>query len=52
MNAAANQYVKPLNTTLFVTGKNLFDMTYMVDRARGIYPGIPLMVQLGAKWSF
>jgi len=52
VNAAMNQHVKPLNTTFFVTSKNLLDQTYMVDRARGIYPGIPLLIQLGAKWSF
>ena len=52
MNASANQYVKPINTTFFVTGKNLFDQLFMVDRTRGIYPGLPLLVQAGAKWSF
>lgn len=52
MNASANQYVKPLGTTFFVTGKNLLDQLYMVDRTRGIYPGLPLMVQAGAKWTF
>ncbi len=52
LNAAANQYVKPINTTFFVTGKNLLDHLYMVDRTRGIYPGLPLMVQAGARWTF
>jgi Fe(3+) dicitrate transport protein len=52
MNASANQYVKPLGTTFFVTGKNLFDQLFMVDRTRGIYPGLPFLVQAGAKWSF
>jgi Fe(3+) dicitrate transport protein len=52
MNASVNQYVKPLNTTFFVTGKNLFDQLFMVDRTRGIYPGLPLLVQAGAKWTF
>jgi Fe(3+) dicitrate transport protein len=52
LNAAANQYVKPINTTFFVTGKNLFDQIFIVDRTRGIYPGLPLLVQLGAKWTF
>jgi len=52
MNASANQYVKPINTTFFVTGKNLLDHTFMVDRTRGIYPGLPLLVQAGAKWTF
>ncbi len=52
MNASANQYVKPLDTTFFVTGKNLFDQLFMVDRTRGIYPGLPFMIQAGAKWTF
>ncbi len=52
MNASANQYVKPLDTTFFITGKNLFDQLFMVDRTRGIYPGLPLLVQAGAKWTF
>jgi len=52
MNASANQYVKSIDTTFFVTGKNLLDHTYMVDRTRGIYPGLPLLIQGGAKWTF
>jgi Fe(3+) dicitrate transport protein len=52
LNAAVNQYVRPINTTFFVTGKNLLDQLYMVDRSRGIYPGLPLMVQAGARWTF
>lgn len=52
MNAAVNQYVKPIKTTFFVVGKNLLDQLYMADRTRGIYPGLPLMVQAGAKWTF
>lgn len=52
MNASANQFVKPLGTTFFITGKNLLDQLYMVDRTRGIYPGLPFLVQAGAKWTF
>jgi Fe(3+) dicitrate transport protein len=52
LNAAANQYVKPLNTTFFLFGKNLLDNTFIVDRSRGIYAGLPLMVQAGARWTF
>jgi Fe(3+) dicitrate transport protein len=52
LNAAANQYVKSINTTFFVTGKNLLDQTFIVDRSRGIYAGLPLMVQAGARWNF
>jgi Fe(3+) dicitrate transport protein len=52
LNAAANQHVKPLKTTFFVTGKNLLDQLYIVDRTRGIYPGLPMLVMVGAKWTF
>ena len=52
LNAAVNQYVKPIKTTFFVTGKNLLDQLYMVDRSRSIYAGLPLMVQAGARWTF
>ena len=52
MNASANQYVKSIDTTFFLTGKNLFDQLFMVDRTRGIYPGLPFLIQGGAKWTF
>ena len=52
LNAAANQYVKSIKTTFFVTGKNLLDQLFIVDRSRGIYAGLPLMVQAGARWTF
>lgn len=52
MNASINQYVKPIKTTFFLIGKNLFDRDFMVDRTRGIYPGMPLLVQGGARWAF
>lgn len=51
-NAAVNYLVKPLNTTLFLTAKNLTDKTYIVDRARGILPGSPRLVQAGFKYTF
>lgn len=52
MNASVNQYVKPIKTTFFLVGKNLFDQTFIADRSRGIYPGLPLLVQGGARWTF
>ncbi len=52
LNTAVNQYVKPINTTFFFTGKNLLDQIYIVDRSRGIYAGLPLLLQAGAKWTF
>jgi Fe(3+) dicitrate transport protein len=52
LNTAVNQYVKPINTTFFFAGKNLLDQIYIVDRSRGIYAGLPLLLQAGAKWTF
>ncbi len=51
-NAVVNYEVRPWNTTFFVTGKNLFDKDYIVDRTRGIQVGSPLLVQAGAKYAF
>ena len=36
----------------FVTGKNLFDKTYIVDRTRGIQVGMPRLLQVGFKYAF
>lgn len=52
LNAAANQYVKPLEATFFLVGKNLLDQLFIVDRTRGIYAGLPLLVQGGVRWTF
>lgn len=52
LNASINQYVKKINTTFFLTGKNLLDQTVMMDRSRGIYPGLPALYMAGAKWTF
>jgi Fe(3+) dicitrate transport protein len=38
--------------TVFVTVKNLADDTFVVDRRRGIMPGIPRLVQGGVKFRF
>ena len=38
--------------TLFVTTKNLRDDTFIVDRRRGVMPGIPRLVQAGVKFQF
>lgn len=38
--------------TIFVTTKNLTDDTFIVDRRRGIMPGMPRLVQAGVKFSF
>ena len=51
-NAAVNYRYEPLKTTFFVTGKNLFDKEYIVDRTRGILSGTPRLVQVGARYDF
>ncbi|MFN0121093.1 MAG: TonB-dependent receptor domain-containing protein [Blastocatellia bacterium] len=38
--------------TLFITTKNLTNDTFIVDRRRGIMPGIPRLVQAGVKFRF
>ncbi|MDQ3805346.1 MAG: TonB-dependent receptor [Acidobacteriota bacterium] len=51
-NATANYRVERLHTTFFVTVKNVFDRLYVADRARGILPGQPRLVQSGLKFNF
>jgi Fe(3+) dicitrate transport protein len=51
-NATANYKVEKWKTTFFVTAKNIFDRTFVVDRSRGLLPGIPRLVQGGVKISF
>jgi len=51
-NATINYPVEPLRTTFFVTIKNLLDRTFIVDRARGILPGSPRLIQAGMNIHF
>ncbi|MBA2731877.1 MAG: TonB-dependent receptor [Acidobacteria bacterium] len=51
-NATGNYKVEKMRTTFFVTVKNVFDRTYIVDRARGILPGSPRLLQAGFKLRF
>jgi Fe(3+) dicitrate transport protein len=51
-NATANYNVETMRTTFFVTCKNLLDRTFIVDRARGILPSSPRLVQGGLKFRF
>ncbi len=46
-NATVNVEVPRLNSTLFVTVKNVLDRDYIVDRSRGILPGSPRLIQIG-----
>jgi Fe(3+) dicitrate transport protein len=52
LNASINQYVKKINTTFFFVGKNMLGQEAIMDRSRGIYPGLPALWQAGAKWTF
>ncbi len=51
-NATANYNVESLHTTFFVTVKNLLNSTFIVDRARGVLPSSPRLVQAGLKFRF
>jgi len=49
-NAAVNYDLG--RATLFFTVKNLLDDTFIVDRARGVLPGSPRLVQVGVRTRF
>ncbi len=51
-NATANYRIEKWKTTFFVTTKNIFDRTFIVDRTRGILPSGPRLLQTGVKVSF
>jgi Fe(3+) dicitrate transport protein len=50
-NASLN-YRFDKSLSAFVTGKNLLDKTYVVDRTRGILVGMPRLIQIGVKYAF
>ena len=49
-NASLNIPVR--RTTVFFTVKNLTDRLTIVDRSRGLLPGIPRLAQVGLRFSF
>lgn len=51
-NATANYKVEKWRTTFFVTAKNIFDQTFIVDRSRGILPSQSRLLQTGVKVTF
>ena len=51
-NATANYKVERWKTTFFVTAKNIFNRTFIVDRSRGILPSQSRLVQTGVKIIF
>jgi Fe(3+) dicitrate transport protein len=50
-NTTANYRLTP-HATVFLAVKNLFDRTVIVDRTRGLLPGIPRLVQAGVSVVF
>jgi Fe(3+) dicitrate transport protein len=50
-NATVNYRVTP-RATVFFTVKNVFDRTVIVDRTRGLLPGIPRLLQTGVSVVF
>lgn len=51
-NATANYKVEKWHSTFFVTAKNIFNKTFVVDRSRGILPSQGRLLQAGVKVSF
>jgi Fe(3+) dicitrate transport protein len=51
-NATLNYPLEAWRTTLFVAAKNMGDRLYIVDRTRGIQPGMPRLLQVGLRFSF
>lgn len=51
-NATANLPISPLQVTAFVSVKNAFDALVLVDRSRGLLPGMGRVVMLGLERSF
>lgn len=51
-NATANYKLEKWKTTFFVTGKNLFDKIFIVDRSRGILPSQGRLIQGGVNIRF
>ena len=48
----ATSYAVNRDLTLYFAMKNMLDNTYIVDRVRGIQPGMPRLVQAGFKYQF
>lgn len=51
-NGTVNYKIERMKSTVFVTVKNMFDRTFVVDRSRGILPSSPRLIQSGVKFSF
>lgn len=51
-NATVNVPIEAWRTTAFITSKNLGDRLAIVDRARGILPNSPRLIQAGFRFDF
>jgi len=51
-NFTANYPVEAWRTNFFVTTKNAFDRLTIVDRSRGVLPGMPRLLQFGLRVTF
>lgn len=51
-NVACDYRLRHAPLTLFATVKNVGDATVIVDRSRGVLPGMPRVVQVGARLAF
>ncbi|MBL8228271.1 MAG: TonB-dependent receptor [Bryobacterales bacterium] len=51
-NATLNYPVEQWRANFFVTTKNMLDRLTIVDRTRGLLPGLPRMVQFGVRFGF
>ena len=51
-NDAINYRIKRYSTTVFLAVKNIADDVYIVDRTRGILPGMPRLIQAGFRYDF
>ncbi len=51
-NVAGNVPLRPLGVTAFATVKNLFGEMVLVDRTRGLLPGVRRLMQFGLERSF
>lgn len=52
VNASLNFTVKPLGTTLYLSGSNLADKAYLVSRVNGAFAGMPRQIVAGARVKF
>lgn len=51
-NIAANWRSAPLGLTVFASVKNVLDELVLVDRTRGLLPGMPRLLQVGFERGF